>query len=245
MQDISHHQDDRVLVITLNRPAQRNAMSARLVDEMLGLLDEVEGHAGSIVVTGAGKGFCAGSDLAGLAAMAPHERSAFEAASGLLARRIGAYPRPILAAVHGFAIGGGLTLAAACDVVVTTGDAKWSLPEVPIGLFPAWGLEAVTDRMGRPAARRLAWGIDTIDGMAARETGLADLVAEDALGSAMVLARRLAELPRSQTAAVKDYFAVSRSGEEADRHANRLFMDTCATEEAAASFTRFAAKVER
>lgn len=247
MIDILHHQNDHVLIITLNRSAQRNAMSVRLVDELLGLLDEVEGRdeTGCIVVAGAGKGFCAGSDLTGLAAMALHERRAFETASGRLARRINTYPRPILAAVHGFAIGGGLTLAAACDIVVTTASAKWSLPEVPIGLFPAWGLEMVTGRVGRSAARRLAWGIDTIDGVTARDSGLADMVAENPLDEATTLARRLAALPRSQVAAVKDYFAVPRYGEEADRHANRLFMDACATETAAASFVRFAAKVER
>ena len=179
-QEIEATKIGRVLVVALNRPASRNAMSARLVDEMLAAL-ATDAEIGALVLTGTGRGFCAGSDLAGLAMMGASEKSAFETASGLLARRIMAHPLPVLAAVHGFAIGGGLTLAAACDIVVTSVEAKWSLPEVPIGLFPAWGLEAVALRVGRPAARRLAWGIDMISGEAAVAMGLADAAAEKPL----------------------------------------------------------------
>ena len=237
-------QDQRILIVTLDRPNQRNAMSVELVERLLALLDEIEGdeHIHAVVLTGAGRGFCAGSDLAGLASMEASGRRAFEASSGRLSQRIGSHPLPILAAVHGFAIGGGLTLAAACDIVATTGGAKWSLPEVPIGLFPAWGLDVVSNRVGRPVARRLAWGIDTLDGKAARKIGLADVVEDDPLRTAVTLARRLADLPRSQRAAVKQYFAHPRQGEDADRHANELFMAACGTPEARASFARFAGR---
>ncbi len=195
-----------------------------------------------MVLTGAGRGFCAGSDLAGLAAMDAAGKSAFEAESGRLARRIMAHRLPVLAAVHGFAVGGGLTLAAACDIVLTAPDAKWSLPEVPIGLFPAWGLEAVRLRVGRPAARRLAFGIDTLLGDAAVAMGLADAMAEAPLAAALALAERLAALPAAQVAAVKDYFAEERAGEAADAHANALFMAACGTPEAAESFETFGRK---
>lgn len=233
--------DPRILIVTLNRPEQRNAMSVALVDGLLALLDEVEGRGDirALVLTGAGRGFCAGSDLAGLAAMAMHERRAFEASSGRLARRIGAHPLPVIAAVSGFAIGGGLTLAAACDIVVTRPDAKWSLPEVPIGLFPAWGLEAVVHRTGRPAARRLAWGIDMLDGAEARNIGLADAVTDDPLAEALAIAGRLAALPALQSAAVKAYFAAPRGEEEGDRYANDLFIAASATAAAEAGFRKF------
>jgi len=133
-------------------------------------------------------------------------------------------------------------LAAACDIVVTDPDAKWSLPEVPIGLFPAWGLEAVTLRVGRPKARRLAWGIDTLSGEAAFAMGLADMVSENPFAAALSLAGRLAALPSRQAAAVKDYFATSREGEAADAHANGLFLASSETEEAAASFVKYGSK---
>jgi len=236
--------DARVRLLTLDRPDSRNAMSRALVDQCLDWLDRAAADEGigAIVIRGAGRGFCAGSDLAGLAAMDDAARSAFEADSGRLARAMIAHPKPIVAAVHGFAIGGGLTLAAACDVVVSSADAKWGLPEVPIGLFPAWGLEAVTLRVGRVAARRLNFGIDMLDGTRAAAIGLADAVADDPLAEAIAVARRLATLPARQSAAVKRYFAEDRTGEAADAEANALFMTACATPEAAASFDTYGRK---
>ncbi|WP_340314547.1 enoyl-CoA hydratase/isomerase family protein [Rhizorhabdus argentea] len=232
-----------VLIVTLDRPDERNAMSDALVESLLSLLDSAEAQsAGAILLAGAGRGFCAGSDLVGLAAMDMAARRAFEAASGLLARRIVAHPRPVIAAVHGFAIGGGLTLAAACDIVVSTAAAKWSLPEVPIGLFPAWGLEPVERRVGHARARRLAFGLDTLDGATAAQWGLVDMVAEDALTDAAAIAERLAAMPASQIAAVKDYFAVIRSGAPADEAANRHFIAACDTAAAAESFERYGHK---
>lgn len=236
--------DPRVRLLALNRQTNRNAMSQRLVDECLDYLAAAahDPDIGAIVIHGAGRGFCAGSDLAGLAEMDEAGRSAFEADSGRLARMMMAHPKPILAAVHGFAIGGGLTLAAACDMAVTAPDAKWSLPEVAIGLFPAWGLEAVVQRMGLPAARRLSWGIDTLDGSAAGRAGLADIVVDDPLAEALMIARRLAALPGPQSTGVKRYFAREQTVAAADAEANRLFMAACATPEAVASFTRYGRK---
>lgn len=236
--------DPRIRLLTLDRPESRNAMSRALVDSCLAWLNDAAGdpEIGAIVMHGEGRGFCAGSDLAGLAAMDDAARSAFEADSGRLAQKMMAHPKPIVAAVHGFAVGGGCTLAAACDWVVTSADAKWSLPEVPIGLFPAWGLAAVTLRAGRVAARQLSFGIDTLDGTEAAAIGLADIVADDPMAEALAIARRLAALPAMQSAAVKRYFAVERTGEAADAEANALFMAACSTAQAEASFDRFGRK---
>lgn len=235
--------DANIVVVTLQRAESRNAMSQMMVDELLAALaSEALTKAGAIVLTGGGTGFCAGSDLAGLAAMDNAARSAFEAASGLLARTMMKHPRPIVAAVHGFAIGGGCTLAAACDLVVTTPDARWSLPEVPIGLFPAWGLEPVRMRCGRARARRLAFGLDTLSGATAIDWGLADIVATDPLHEALAVATRLAAMPHAQVAAVKRYFEQERTADAADAEANRLFIDACATEAARASFERFGSR---
>ena len=234
----------RIAIVTLDRPAQRNAMSEGLVAALIAALDRFEHDdgVGAVLLKGAGRGFCAGSDLGMLSAMDAAQRMRFEADSGRLARAIGHCARPVLAAVHGFAIGGGLTLAAACDVVVTTPDAKWSLPEVPIGLFPAWGLGAVTARTGMPAARRLSWGLDTLTGQGALQIGLADLVADDAESEALAQAQRLAALPPAQAGMVKRYFADQVAGEQADAAANRLFHEATLSPEAAASFARFGAR---
>lgn len=237
---VRHDAASGLVVVELDRPERRNAMSPAMVASLLALLrGDIAREAGAIVIHGAGTGFCAGSDLSHLAAMSPGQRSEFEADCGLLSRLMTAFPRPILCAVHGFAIGGGLTLAAAADIVVTTPDARWSLPEVPIGLFPAWGLAPVARRTGAPRARQLSWGIDTLDGQTAQSWGLVDRTDESPLNLALALAGKLAALPHDQVAAVKDYFAVDRDGEEADRHANRLFLTAGLSAEGQASFARF------
>ena len=237
--------ENGIIAVLLDRPAQRNAMSAELVNALNGILADfaTDEALRVLVLAGAGADFCAGSDLAGLARMADAERSDFEANSGRLARAMGTVDKPVVAAVHGFAIGGGLTLAIAADVVVTEANARWSLPEVPIGLFPAWGLAALVRRVGQAAARRLAWGLDQLDGSEAHRLGLADLVVEEtALESAMAIARRLANLPVPQTRAVKTFFALGAADESSDASANAAFMAACTGPEAQASFARYAAK---
>lgn len=232
---------DGVAHVTLERPEQRNAMSADLVADLIAAFERLSADdgVGAVVLSGAGRGFCAGSDLAGLARMSPVERSVFEADSGRVARMIGRLAVPVVAGVKGFAIGGGLTLAVGCDIVVTDPAAKWSLPEAPIGLFPAWGLGLVVERIGAPAARRLSWGIDTLSGEEAVRLGLADQLAEDPVAEALSIAARLASLPRAQARAVKTYFSSPQRGEEADWTANRLFMEMTETPEAKASFRKY------
>ena len=242
---IEQQLDGGVAILTLNRPKQRNAMSAELVAALLNAAERAgqDAAVGAIMLTGAGNGFCAGSDLAGLAGMDAAGRRQFEADSGRAARALAELPKPVLAAVKGFAIGGGFTLATACDVVVTEPGAKWSLPEVPIGLFPAWGLGSVSARVGPVIAKRLCWGVETLTGVEAQRIGLADHLAEtDVLAESLARAKTLAALPRAQSAAVKTYFLSNPGGEAADWLANRLFGEAASSREADATFTKFGSR---
>lgn len=237
-------QRNQIAVVRLNRPAQRNAMSLGLVRTLTHVLPNLDQNEAihTIVLASANGGFCAGSDLVELARSTPAERRAFEAESGRVARLLSALSTPTIAAVSQFAIGGGLTLATSCDIVVTEPSTKWSLPEVPIGLFPAWGMSSVAQRTGRSVARRLAWGIDTLNGADAHRVGLADVVAEDAFSEAVRIGEKIAALPPKQAMSVKQYFLTDLEGETADIVANRLFMDATMTTEAHATFAKFASK---
>jgi enoyl-CoA hydratase/carnithine racemase len=238
---------DGIATVTIQRPAQRNAMSVELVRNLMDTLISVEGDRESrvIILTGSDSGFCAGSDLGGLARMDEPAREMFEAQSGKLARLLGELTKPTIAAVHGYAMGGGMTLATSCDLIVAQRSARWSLPEVPIGLFPAWGIESVVDRVGRTAAKRLAWGLDTLTGDEALRLGLIDvLVEDDPLRTARDLAVKLAALPQPQVGYVKEYFSKTgaRCHAESDAIANALFVRSVMTDSAKTYLERFIAK---
>ena len=128
---------DRVLVITINRPEQRNAVSDAVAEGIAHALDDLDGDDGLTlgVITGAGKGFCAGMDLKAFAA---GERPWFEdrGFAGITRR---AAAKPLIAAVEGFAVAGGLEVALACDLIVAARGARLGVPEVKRSLVAAGG----------------------------------------------------------------------------------------------------------
>jgi enoyl-CoA hydratase/carnithine racemase len=230
-----------VLTLTLERPHKRNAMNTELVDRLQKILVRLEndGAVRAIVLVGAGPGFCAGSDLAELARASPEKRMAFERESGLVARQLMLCSKPVIAAVHGFALGGGLTLATSCDIVVTSALANWSLPEVPIGLFPAWGLHSVVARVGVARTRQLSFGMEVCDGTEAVRIGLADKLDEHPLSAGQGIALQLASLPPAQVTAVKQYFADAAAVDSTDSRANEIFLKTTESPEGRALLDKF------
>jgi enoyl-CoA hydratase/carnithine racemase len=235
----------RVARVTLERPRARNALSSELVRRLGSTLRELDADpsAGAVVLAGSPPGFCAGSDLKELAGMDVAEMSAHESETGAMARGIAQLGTPVVAAVEGFALGGGFVLAASCDLVVTGRGAAWHLPEVSLGWVPPWGLQALAARVGPVAARRLAWGAEPVDGTEAHRQGLADELAEDgeAVAAAGRLAGRLAAMPASAVASTKRAFAAlaSGGGEALDAEANRLFVSDCNDDRARESLARF------
>lgn len=222
-----------VAVLALDRPARRNALCSELVDALDTALREhdCDPSVRCILLMGAAPGFCAGSDLKELAASTVAQMSRHEARTALVVRGIAQLSKPVIAAVEGFAIGGGFCLATACDIVVTTAGCRWHLPEVAIGWIPPWGLELLVARVGLASARRLTWGDAPLDGAAALEEGLADFVAPEGQADemAMSIAQRLARLPHPAVAATKRYYAarITAGAESGDAEANRLFLDNC------------------
>lgn len=239
--------EDRIVVLTIDRPARRNAISGELVASLRDAFVRCDRdpEVSVIVLTGAQPGFCAGSDLKELATLDLAGMCQHEAETASLARLIGLIEKPVVAAVDGFALGGGFVLAIACDVVVTARAARWHLPEVSIGWIPPWGLETLAARVGPVTARRLAWGAESIDGAEAHRLGVADVLADGStLTEAMAVAQRLTKLPQPAVAATKSYFAqsIAAAGEVRDMLANRMFAENCRHEVAQATLTKFGVK---
>jgi enoyl-CoA hydratase len=184
---------DRLLVITINRPDRRNAVNAAVAEGLAGALDELDGDAElSIgVITGAGKGFCAGMDLkAFVAGESPHfEDRGF---AGITRR---ASVKPLIAAVEGFAVAGGLEVALSCDLIVAARGARLGIPEVKRSLVAAaGGLLRLPRMLPRNVAMELALTGDPIDAERAHQLGLVNRLAEpgQALPAALELAAAIA-----------------------------------------------------
>jgi enoyl-CoA hydratase len=133
---------DNTGIITINRPNALNAFNNDVLNEFNNLLDEIENDNSVkvIIITGEGeRAFCAGADLAGIKKSTKEEFMQFIEKGQLLMRRIETMEKPFIAAINGFALGGGLELALACDIRIASEKAKMGTPEVGVGLIPGWG----------------------------------------------------------------------------------------------------------
>lgn len=199
-----------VRTIRLNYPEKRNALSLDLRAALLAAVENAlaDGAVRALVLTGNGGSFCAGGDISsmqGVTGVGGRERLA-----GLhrLARLLAAGPKPVVAAVEGYAYGAGMSLALLCDQVVTARDAKFCCSFGKVGLMPDMAaLWTVPQRVSAGWARRLLMLADEIDGDTAGRIELADQVTEPggALAAALELAQRfaaMAPLPIGYTKAV-------------------------------------------
>jgi enoyl-CoA hydratase/carnithine racemase len=184
----------RVLLITLNRPEARNAVNLAVSEGIARALDslDADGDLSVGVLTGAGKGFSAGMDLK---AFATGERPHVEGRgfAGITRR---AADKPLIAAIEGFAVAGGLEVALSCDLIVAARDARLGIAEVKRGLVAAGGaLFRLSKRIPYHAAMELALTGEFIDGQRAYELGLVNRVTEpgSALGAALELAEGIAQ----------------------------------------------------
>jgi len=188
-----------IVQLTLNRPAQRNALDAPLLAALHAAIDAHAARAATrvVVIRAAGTAFCAGADLRGMialgqAAYADNVADASRLSSFLLALR--RCPKPTVAAVQGPAFGGGVGLATACDIAVGGEAAQFRLPEVRLGIVPAVISPYVIEAIGLRQARRYFLSGESIPAARARELGLLHEVVDDArLGAeALRLASELA-----------------------------------------------------
>ena len=189
--------EGNVVTMTLNRPEARNALDQEMIDALhdaLGAL-EPDSEIGALIVTGAGdKAFVAGADIGQLRERKSPE--AFRRINQALFRRLEEFPAPTIAAVRGWALGGGCELAMACDLRVAGESAKFGQPEVGLGIIPgAGGTHRLQRLVGVGKARELIFTGDIIDAAEAEKIGLVNRVVPDAevAAAAGELAGRIAK----------------------------------------------------
>ncbi len=187
---------DHIAHVELNRPEVRNAINLEMVQALIGALDELarRDDVRVLVLSGAGgKAFAGGADIAELRERT--HREAFSAINGTLFQKVEDFPRPTIAAVEGYALGGGLELALACDLRVGSKAAKVGLPETTLGIYPAAGGTWRLPRLlGLGRARDIVFTGRILEADEAYAIGVFEYLAEPgaALDTAFETARRIA-----------------------------------------------------
>ncbi|HEV7333179.1 MAG TPA: enoyl-CoA hydratase-related protein [Flavisolibacter sp.] len=172
--------ENNILTITINRPDKLNALNRDVMHDLDAVLDEVESNNGikAVILTGAGqKGFVAGADITEFLGLSKEEGQALAKKGQDIFFRIENNRKPIVAAVNGFALGGGCELAMACHFRIASENAKFGQPEVNLGLIPGYGgTQRLVHLIGRGRALELLLSGNMIDAQTALQYGLVNHV---------------------------------------------------------------------
>ena len=184
-------------IVTMNRPEALNALSSAVFADLTAALDQVEqdDDVYVVIITGAGRAFVAGADIGEMANMNVEEGLAFSELGNSLLMRVDMFPKPTIAAVNGFALGGGCELSLACDIRIASEKAKFGQHEVGLGIIPGFGgTQRMARIIGTGAAMELIYTAETIDAKRAEAIGMVNhVVAPDELMDfALNLANKIA-----------------------------------------------------
>ncbi|MBA6099314.1 MULTISPECIES: enoyl-CoA hydratase [Pseudomonas] len=239
----------KVGLITLNRPQALNALNAQIVGEINQALDQLERDAniGCVVLTGSAKAFAAGADIKEMAELQYPQIYVDDLFSD--ADRIANRRKPIIAAVSGFALGGGCELAMMCDFILAADNAKFGQPEINLGVLPGMGgTQRLTRAVGKAKAMELCltgrlMGAEEAEraGLVARIVPQAELV-EEALKVAATIASKSIPVSMMVKESVNRAFEVTLS--EGVRFERRVFHAAFATEDQKEGMAAFIAKRE-
>jgi len=237
----------RVGIITLNRPKALNALNSELIEELSAALDrfEADEKIGCIVLTGSDKAFAAGADI--------KEMQSRDYMDVFLSDFIGAWERlsrarkPVIAAVAGYALGGGCELAMMCDFIIAAETAKFGQPEITIGVIPgSGGTQRLTKAVGKAKAMDMCLTGRMMDAEEAERSGLVSRVvaAADLLGEAVKAAEKIAShsLPSTMMAKEAVNVAFETSLAQGVRFERRLFHSLFSTEDQKEGMAAFAEK---
>ena len=242
--------DDHIATIRLNRPEAMNAISAEMLAEVAGAVTEAEANekVRCLIITGSDKAFAAGADVSEMAerAFADMFSSDYLAED---AQRIARCRKPIIAAVQGYALGGGCELAMLCDIIIAADSAKFGQPEVNLGIVAGLGgTQRLTRAVGKAKSMEMHLTGRFMDAEEAERAGLVSRVvpAKKLMDEVQATAQRITEKSMLTILAIKE--AVDRSQEtslsEGILHERRLFHSLFATEDQAEGMAAFMDKRE-
>jgi enoyl-CoA hydratase len=225
--------DDGVAVIRLDRPPA-NAIDLAVGVELQEAIREANERAdvGALVLWGGPKLFAAGADIKAMAEWAAEQVRPSVEALGDACDLLEEIPKVSIAAITGYALGGGLELALGCDLRYLSDEAKVGQPEIRIGVIPgAGGTQRLARLIGPGATRRLVYTGDQVDAWTAKSLGIAEEVmpAAEVFGAAVGDARRLSRGPREALAAAKRAIRAAGPDREGFRAERRLFLDLFGT----------------
>jgi enoyl-CoA hydratase len=247
MNTIIVERHDRVCLVRLNRPQALNALNAELIDELNQALDafEADAEVGCLVLTGSDKAFAAGADVKEMQAKTYMEAYLEDFISKW--ERLTRTRKPVIAAVAGFALGGGCELAMMCDFILAADNAKFGQPEIRIGTIPgAGGTQRLTRFVGKSKAMELCLTGRMMDAAEAERSGLVSRVLPlaDLVPEALKAAATIAGFSRPAVMMAKE--AVNRAYEttlaEGIRFERRVFHSTFATQDQKEGMAAFVEK---
>ncbi|MCB1041719.1 MAG: enoyl-CoA hydratase/isomerase family protein [Acidobacteria bacterium] len=241
---------DGVTVISLNRPKALNALNHELLSELRTVLDEIrsDNHVRAVVLTGTGdRAFAAGADITELQSLSQDQGRDLARYGQSVFRRLEHLGKPVIAAVNGFALGGGCELAMACTFRVASDNAKFGLPELGLGLIPGYsGTQRLARLVGKGAAMEVILTGDMVDASRALQLGLVNHVypIESLLDEAVELAQKTTKkAPRAVRFALE---AVNRgmdmSQNQGDEYEATLFGILASSEDAREGVSAFLEK---
>ncbi|WP_192561149.1 enoyl-CoA hydratase [Pseudomonas gozinkensis] len=237
----------RVGLITLNRPQALNALNAQLVSEVNRALDGLEADAniGCIVITGSKKAFAAGADIKEMAELTYPQIYMDDLFSD--SDRVANRRKPIIAAVNGFALGGGCELALMCDFILAGDNAKFGQPEINLGVLPGMGgTQRLTRAVGKAKAMEMCLSGRLIDAVEAERCGIvarivpSDELLDEALKVAAVIASKSLPIAMMVKESVNRAFEVNLT--EGVRFERRVFHAAFATQDQKEGMAAFVAK---
>lgn len=240
---------EKVGVIRMNRPTAMNALNTETLQELdkaftqLGESDQVK----VIIITGEGKAFVAGADIAEMKDMSGQQAGEFSKFGQSVFNNIAKLKKPVIAGVNGFALGGGCELALACDIRIASDKAKLGQPEVNLGVIPGFaGTQRLSRLVGTAKAKELIFTGDMVDAQTALSIGLVNQVvsADQLMDVCMEMARKIASKGPTSVKLAKKVIdeGIEARLDEGSAYETRDFAECFATGEAKEGMTAFLEK---